>query len=104
MLLAPADDLLHAACYCRQVTHPCTQQNLQLLTGLSNLQALDIYAPGTAESAVEQEGEGLQLAVQEFPGRLTALTKLQLSLESCIDLSSVSGCVSLQDLQVCSWG
>jgi hypothetical protein len=47
-----------------------------------------------------QEGQGLQLAVQEFPGRLTALTKLQLSLEAGVNLSSVSGCVALQDLQV----
>jgi hypothetical protein len=85
-----------------QVTAPFTQHNLRLLTGLSNLQWLYINAPGAAEGAVQQEGEGLQLAVQEFPGRLTALTKLQLSSEAGIDLSSVSDCVSLQDLEVCA--
>jgi hypothetical protein len=81
------------AAACRQVTHPFTQQDLRLLTGLSELQELTI---GAAESLLQQEGEELQ----DFPGRLTALTKLRLSLEAGIDLSSVSGCVALQDLQV----
>lgn len=77
---------------------PFTQPDLRLLTGLSKLQALTIKAP--TEFLLEQDSEELQLAVQEFPGRLTALTKLQLSLETCHSLRSVGGCAALQDLQV----
>lgn len=97
----------HCRCIWQQVTSPFTQQDLRPLTGLSKLQVLDIYSPGAAESAVEQDVYMLpvdaepRLAVEEFPGCLTALTKLQLSLEADVNLSSINGCVSLQNLQVC---
>jgi hypothetical protein len=80
---------------CMQVPCPCTQQNLQILTSLSNLQSLCVTAPGAEMLDLPSTPE-----LRQFPGRLTCLTELQLPIEVVQDVSSISECVNLRDLHL----
>lgn len=79
------------------------QSNLQTLTSLSKLQALTFTMSGAYRDYPSYSGldnAALQLAVQQFPGRLPSLTKLELPLGVLKDISSVSQCTRLRDLQL----
>lgn len=79
------------------------QSNLQTLTSLSKLQALTFTMSGAYRDYPSYSGvdnAALQLAVQQFPGRLPSLTKLELPLGVLQDISSVSQCTRLRDLQL----
>jgi hypothetical protein len=75
---------------------------------LSKLQSLCITAPGAEWGNEDLEEDGwrlfdeaaLELAALQFPGCLTSLTELQLQVETVHDISSVSECIGLQDLQL----
>ena len=82
-----------------QVETPCSECNLQQLTGLSNLQSLRIMAPEAHDFHHADEGQQLQ-----FPRRLTRLTELHLPLGLLQDVSSFSECVNLRRLQLRSGG
>lgn len=98
-------------CGCLQETRPCTLTDLYPFTGLTNLQSLIIKAPGADMRGLvdaEIDDAELQLAAQQFPGYLTALTELLLPLSVLHDCSNVSECVRLRDLQLracdaCRW-
>jgi hypothetical protein len=78
-----------------QVETPCSECNLQQLTGLSNLQSLRIMAPEALDFHHADEGQQLQ-----FPRRLTRLTELHLPLGLLQDVSSFSECVNLRRMQL----
>lgn len=92
-----------------QLRYPCYQCNLQLLASLPKLSSLCITAPGAVWGDEDDEDDEdfrqfdtatLQSATQQFPGRLTTLTELQLQIKILYDFSSVSKCVDLRDLQL----
>ncbi len=79
-----------------QVNLPCSHTNLLPLTGLTNLQSLSIKKKSFHQWDDNQAAP--QLAVQQFPRRLTSLTQLCLNLNVVHDVSCVGGCLSLRDL------
>jgi hypothetical protein len=75
-----------------------THLDLAQLTGLTKLQSLIIDAPGAMENS--QDSAVMQEAVQNFPGCLTSLTQLRVSLDVLYNISSVGQCTNLCDLQL----
>jgi hypothetical protein len=79
-----------------------TPLDLAALRGLTGLQSLIIYAPGAMASSGDSPAilSALQLAAQHFPGCLTSLTVLMVSIDVIHDISSIGQCTSLCDLQL----
>lgn len=73
---------------------------MRWLTGLSKLRSLAIKAPGADWEDYDHSAPAMPLAAGCFPGSLTSLTKLRLQIECVHDVSSVSQCVHLRDLQL----
>ena len=84
---------------------PCLQEysfapsSLQALARLTKLQSLVIDG-FSAEFQLPKKDKAVELLAQQFPGRLTALTRLNLHWEVLPTISSVSACVNLQDLHL----
>ena len=76
--------------------------SLRALARLTKLQTLVIDA-FSAEWELPENDAAVNLLAQQFPGRLTALTKLSLHWEVLPVISSVSACVNLQDLHLRFW-
>jgi hypothetical protein len=78
------------------------QINLHALTSLSRLQSLTIEASGLNRTYPGGVGDdtALQLAMQQFPGRLSSLTQLWFPLGVLHNIKSVSQCVNLRDLRL----
>lgn len=69
--------------------------------GLRSLQAFHIELPGAARFDYDRDAAALQLPAEQFPGRLTCLTELQLPIQFIVhDIRSISNCVSLCDLHL----
>lgn len=71
--------------------------SLQKLAGLTKLQSLVIVGY-YAHWQLPEDDAAPKLLAQQFPRRLTSLTKLDLHRKVLPTISSVSACVSLQDL------
>lgn len=76
--------------------NPVQHLNLVALMGLTRLQSLTVDAPG----AVYDDSTAQQLAAQQFPGCLTSLTELLITIDVLYHINSVSKCTKLCNLQL----